>query len=89
MAKRRKTADLWRTISTLVFLKDRTGLGQNVSFVASKKKKKNVHHSFPEPKATSSKVSFCPTNSLKPKYIQFAIIEGYENLQILYEKLCA
>lgn len=38
MAKKRKTADLWRTILTLILLKDRTGRGQNVSFVEKSEK---------------------------------------------------
>lgn len=37
---------------------------------------KDVHHSLPESKVTSSNVLFHPTNSPKSKDVQFTIMEG-------------
>lgn len=42
---------------------------------------KNALYNFIKPKVTSSDVLFCPTNSLKPKYIQFTCIYDKEKLQ--------
>ncbi len=44
---------------------------------------KKAHLSFSESKLTSSDVSFCPTNSPKPKNIQFTVIETFETLEKL------
>lgn len=44
---------------------------------------KYADHTFLKPKMTSSNGLFCPTNSLKPKDIRFAIIHDKEKLQIL------
>lgn len=41
---------------------------------------KNVHHDIPEPKVTSSNVSFCPTSSPKPKDIQLTVTADKENI---------
>lgn len=42
-----------------------------------------AHHNFPEPKLTSSKGFFCPTNIPKPKDPSFTIINDKEMQRIL------
>ncbi len=44
---------------------------------------KNDHHNFLKPKVMPSNCSFGPTNSSKPKDIQFTIIQDKEKQQIL------
>ncbi len=54
-----------------------------VCSVTCQKIVKNGHHNFPKPKLTYSDCMSCPTNSPKPKEIQFADIEDQENQEIL------
>ena len=60
-----------------ITLQNSTLIGKQ-EFWLTKKIVKNIRHSFPEPKVTSSDSLFSSTNGPKPKDIQY-FIEDYKN----------